>query len=253
MLESNPQMQQMMQSAMSNPAMVEMALNSNPQMRAMVDANPHMRQMLSNPQLLQVFHFCATTPRISKSLACVAFISYISNTVLQSMMNPNTLRAVGQQACIIPLPRVLLRRAHHPADVRIRNQSHARTRGQPNGVDEPICCSAVATAAISTCSHAAESGARGARFVVVPHAIAALFLFRVGCGSVLFCSVPVAAVFSSVKYIILALILFAQFASQLQQLETMGFTNRDQNLQALALTGGNVEAAVDRLLSGNFN
>lgn len=47
-------MQQMMQSAMSNPAMVEMALNSNPQMRAMVDANPHMRQMLSNPQLLQV-------------------------------------------------------------------------------------------------------------------------------------------------------------------------------------------------------
>lgn len=52
---------------------------------------------------------------------------------------------------------------------------------------------------------------------------------------------------------ILALIFFAQFASQLQQLETMGFTNRDQNLQALALTGGNVEAAVDRLLSGNFN
>jgi hypothetical protein len=33
----------------------------------------------------------------------------------------------------------------------------------------------------------------------------------------------------------------------------MGFTNREQNLQALALTGGNVEAAVDRILSGNFN
>ncbi len=55
----NPQMQQMMQNVMSNPAMMEMALNSNPQMRAMVDANPQMRQMLQNPQLLQVQHlFC---------------------------------------------------------------------------------------------------------------------------------------------------------------------------------------------------
>ena len=46
---------------------------------------------------------------------------------------------------------------------------------------------------------------------------------------------------------------FVQFSSQLQQLEAMGFVNREQNLQALALTGGNVEAAVDRILSGNFN
>jgi hypothetical protein len=44
-----------------------------------------------------------------------------------------------------------------------------------------------------------------------------------------------------------------QFSSQLQQLEAMGFVNRDQNIQALTLTGGNVEAAVDRILSGNFN
>ena len=57
MLESNPQMQQMMQSAMSNPAMVEMAMRSNPQMRAMVEANPQMAQMLQNPQFLQVRHY----------------------------------------------------------------------------------------------------------------------------------------------------------------------------------------------------
>ena len=48
-------MQQMIQSFMSNPAMMETAFDSNPQMRAMIDANPHIRQMMLNPQLLQVF------------------------------------------------------------------------------------------------------------------------------------------------------------------------------------------------------
>ena len=42
-----------------------------------------------------------------------------------------------------------------------------------------------------------------------------------------------------------------QFASQLEQLEAMGFTNKQQNLQALVLSGGNMEGAVDRLLSGD--
>ena len=54
MLETNPQMQQMMQNVMSNPAMMDMALRANPQMRAMVEANPHMASMLQNPQFLQV-------------------------------------------------------------------------------------------------------------------------------------------------------------------------------------------------------
>ncbi|CEG45154.1 Ubiquitin-like protein [Plasmopara halstedii] len=40
------------------------------------------------------------------------------------------------------------------------------------------------------------------------------------------------------------------YASQLTQLNDMGFSNRDQNLRALQATFGNVQAAVDRLLSG---
>ena len=40
------------------------------------------------------------------------------------------------------------------------------------------------------------------------------------------------------------------FASQLQQLADMGFYDRDANVQALQATGGNVHAAVERLLSG---
>jgi len=40
-----------------------------------------------------------------------------------------------------------------------------------------------------------------------------------------------------------------RFAPQLQQLQDMGFNDRERNIQALQQTGGNVNAAVDRLLS----
>lgn len=41
-----------------------------------------------------------------------------------------------------------------------------------------------------------------------------------------------------------------RYAIQLQQLQDMGFNNRQVNLQALQRTNGNVEAAVERLLMG---
>ena len=39
------------------------------------------------------------------------------------------------------------------------------------------------------------------------------------------------------------------YANQLQQLQEMGFVDRDANVRALQATGGNVHAAVERLLS----
>ena len=42
-----------------------------------------------------------------------------------------------------------------------------------------------------------------------------------------------------------------RFASQLQQLQDMGFSDEAANLQALSATGGNVTAAVERLLGGH--
>jgi len=41
-----------------------------------------------------------------------------------------------------------------------------------------------------------------------------------------------------------------QYANQLQQLQDMGFADADANLQALIRTRGNVNNAVERLLSG---
>lgn len=41
-----------------------------------------------------------------------------------------------------------------------------------------------------------------------------------------------------------------RFAEQLRQLEDMGFTDREQNIRALTATSGNVQFAVERILSG---
>ncbi|GLD98551.1 hypothetical protein PINS_up007248 [Pythium insidiosum] len=43
-----------------------------------------------------------------------------------------------------------------------------------------------------------------------------------------------------------------QYASQLTQLNDMGFSNRDQNIRALQATFGNVHAAVERILNGSI-
>ena len=40
-----------------------------------------------------------------------------------------------------------------------------------------------------------------------------------------------------------------RFQSQLEQLAAMGFVNREANIQALIATGGDVNAAIDRILS----
>merc|ERR1712176_1344958 len=41
------------------------------------------------------------------------------------------------------------------------------------------------------------------------------------------------------------------YRDQLSQLNAMGFTDAEANIQALIATGGNVQAAIDRLLQGN--
>jgi ubiquilin len=40
-----------------------------------------------------------------------------------------------------------------------------------------------------------------------------------------------------------------RFASQITQLEEMGFSERDRNIRALLATGGDVQAAIEYLLT----
>lgn len=44
-----------------------------------------------------------------------------------------------------------------------------------------------------------------------------------------------------------------RFQQQLEQLSAMGFVNREANLQALIATGGDINAAVERLLGSQLS
>lgn len=44
-----------------------------------------------------------------------------------------------------------------------------------------------------------------------------------------------------------------RFQQQLEQLNAMGFINREANLQALIATGGDVNAAIERLLGSQLS
>lgn len=44
-----------------------------------------------------------------------------------------------------------------------------------------------------------------------------------------------------------------RFQQQLEQLNSMGFMNREANLQALIATGGDVNAAIERLLGSQLS
>lgn len=45
----------------------------------------------------------------------------------------------------------------------------------------------------------------------------------------------------------------ARFQQQLEQLNAMGFVNREANLQALIATGGDINAAIERLLGSQLS
>ena len=44
-----------------------------------------------------------------------------------------------------------------------------------------------------------------------------------------------------------------RFQQQLEQLNSMGFINREANLQALIATGGDINAAIERLLGSQLS
>ncbi|XP_024383078.1 ubiquitin domain-containing protein DSK2a isoform X2 [Physcomitrium patens] len=49
----NPQIQEMMQGILSNPAYMNQIMNMQPQLRAMLNQNPHFRDMMQNPDFIR--------------------------------------------------------------------------------------------------------------------------------------------------------------------------------------------------------
>lgn len=172
----NPMMQQMMQQMFSNPDTLESMLTSNPMTRNMMESNPAMRDMLRNPQFLQ------------------------------SMSNPDTLRAMLQlQGAMGNMQGAMGNMGTQPA------ANPFPMFGAPQGQANPYA---------SLFPQAAASGQPSAAnpFAAIPQQPPARpeILYR----------------------------------EQLNSLNSMGFTNAEANLNALVQTGGNIEAAIDRLLQG---
>jgi len=146
----NPAFQQMAQSALSSPGMMDRMAESIPGMRNAMDSNPAMRQMMSNPE------------------------------TMRNMMNPENIQALMQL------------------------QQALRTL---------------------------EQGGLGQMFSL-PEGQNLGSLFGGAAGRI----PPVADPETT-------------YANQLQQLQEMGFIDSEANVTALQATGGNVNAAVERLLS----
>eukprot|EP00210_Caulerpa_lentillifera_P008454 g8066.t1 len=151
----NPAIQQMTQSLLSSPGMMERLAGSIPGMQDLMNSNPQAREMLSNPD------------------------------TMRNMMNPENIQAIMQLQQSL---QTLQRSGLAPSMTDLTNSS-----------------------------------------------MASLFNGGGGLGSTT--TPPVTDPVTT-------------YATQLQQLQDMGFTDREANIRALQATGGNVNAAIDRILQG---
>lgn len=160
----DPNVQQMMQSLLSSPGMVDSLINTVPGLRQATEADPQLREAFSNPDLMQ------------------------------SIFDPQNLQAMMQM---------------QQAMQQLQNSGLGPMMGVAGG--------AAATGAPQVGAEAATS----------------LASLLGGLGGLPPAADPEAA-----------------YSTQLQQLQDMGFSDRQANIRALQATGGNVHAAVERLLAG---
>eukprot|EP00803_Ostreobium_quekettii_P002570 evm.model.scf_1213.6 EVM.evm.TU.scf_1213.6 scf_1213:34076-41018(-) len=170
---NNPAVQQMMQSMLSTPGMMESLINSVPGLRQAAEQNPEMREAFSNPEMLS------------------------------TMFDPQNIQAMMQI---------------QQAMQQLQSSGLGSMMGLPDAGATPLSgpAGANATSGLAQLLAGGMGGMGGMAGMGVP---------------------PVADP-------------EATYGPQLQQLQDMGFSDRPANIRALQATGGNVHAAVERLLSG---
>lgn len=170
---NDPAVQQMMQTMLSTPGMMESLINSIPALRQAAEQNPEMREAFSNPEMLS------------------------------SMFDPQNIQAMMQI---------------QQAMQQLQSSGLGSMMGLPDAAATPLS----GTAGTNAASGLAQLLAGGMG----------------GMGGMAGMGVPPVADPE------------ATYGPQLQQLQDMGFSDRPANIRALQATGGNVHAAVERLLSG---
>jgi len=162
----NPQIQQMMQGLLSNPAYMNQIMNMQPQLRGMMNQNPQFREMMQNPEFIRQM----SSPESLQTLM----------QLQQSMMGQRGRPAPGQNA----------------------GQGGGGGLGGGAGMNMDMLLN----------MFGGLGGTAPSNPDVPPEQL---------------------------------------YASQLSQLQEMGFIDTQENIRALSAVGGNVHAAVERLL-GNL-
>lgn len=167
----DPAFQQMVQSMISTPGMVDSLFNAVPGLRQAAEANPQLRETLSNPEMLRTVF---DPQNLQAMMQMQQAMQQLQSSGLGSMMGLGDATGTG---------------------------------ANPTGGGNPLGGANTAAGLASLLA----GGLGGPPPVADPE---------------------------------------TAYATQLQQLQDMGFSDRQANIRALQATGGNVNAAVERLLSG---
>lgn len=206
------------------PGMAGM-MNDPAQMAAMMQ-NPMVQQMLRDPQMMQqvgVFNYI-----------CVYQPTSFDSSLQMARMDPNLSRMLDANPQMLQMlsDPEHLRRMSDPANLQAMMQmQQAMQQLQGSGMMPPIPGMPTAPGGFS----AAPAAAPGA--TTIGGLDFSSLLGGGGGGGFAPAAPPAPSRSPEVQYEV-----------QLQQLDGMGFTDRDANIRALVATNGNVNAAIERLL-----
>lgn len=237
---TNPAIANLMSSAQANPDMLN-NMSQSPFMQQM------MQQLMSNPQtmtsLLQNNPMFANNPQLASQMAeqLPTLMERFSDPgVMQSMQNPRVLQALqqiqqGMQTLQQEAPELM--------------PMFGLGSGTPSASTNPT-----ATTQPSSTSTAAPP--TGATASANPNFNQMLSSMMSSMGSPTPSTVPASTPAMPFSAASTPAMPFSaeppevRFATQLTQLSTMGFQDRSANIQALTASGGDVNAAIERLIGG---
>jgi len=224
-LLQNPGVQSMMQQVFSNPELLQSMLSSNPMLQQMMNSNPMMRNMFSNPELMRQLSNPQTL-----------------NAILQMQSSLSHLRQAGLFGSMGGFPGMPGMTGTPPAT---GSPSTAPSTSPPGTTSSPASESSPPPPLNSNPFEmfnqffGASPGLFGAPPSTTP-SFPNFFGMPAAPSTPTTGTTPSSLPPQDPPEV--------RFRTQLDQLRDMGFPDQQANLAALLATGGNVQAAIERLL-----
>jgi len=239
----NPMVQQMMTQLSQNPQMMRQMIQSNPMLSQMAQNNPQLQMMLQNPQMMQMMF----NPQVMQ--AAVGMNAAMRQQQGQNAANPS---APNPQAQANPFAAMF---AAPPAAAQ---PAAASTDAPAASTENAASTSAPAAAATASQPNANPQAAAANPFMSLFNNPAMMQQMAAMQGQQQGQMGAMPGMFGMQQPNAQNNAAMGQnqlqqarltYGSQLSQLNSMGFSDDDRNIQALIATGGNIQAAINRLLS----